>query len=391
MQQRLKFSFILLVHLGFIFISFCLFCNADCSTSDKTKCDSSSQDETAEAIQIRREKYLKVIEKALSSYQPCNNSSSCYLDVIKKDLAPFKGGITKEHIADGADRGTKYQILGGKIFRQDECMFPARCSGIEHYLQKVSSKLPDLELILNTRDWPQVSKHFSTRPLPVFSFSKTKEYHDIMYPAWAFWEGGPAIKLYPRGLGRWTEHRSKLGKAAKQWLWKDKEPRGFFRGSRTSAERDPLVLLSREHPDLVDAQYTKNQAWKSDADTLNAPPANEVSLEEHCKYRYLFNFRGVAASFRFKHLFLCGSLVIHVGSEWLEFFYPAMVPWVHYLPLPTSASQDKRGRRFILQHLREKDIEDYWLRLLRRYAKLLQYEVTRDPNLHLVSNPRDEL
>lgn len=34
---------------------------------------------------------------------------------------------------------------------------------------------------------------------------------------------------------------------------------------RTSAERDPLVLLSREQPELADAQYTKNQAWKSDA------------------------------------------------------------------------------------------------------------------------------
>ena len=34
---------------------------------------------------------------------------------------------------------------------------------------------------------------------------------------------------------------------------------------RTSAERDPLVLLSRAQPELADAQYTKNQAWKSDA------------------------------------------------------------------------------------------------------------------------------
>ncbi len=35
--------------------------------------------------------------------------------------------------------------------------------------------------------------------------------------------------------------------------------------NRTSAERDPLVILSRDDGDLVDAQYTKNQAWKSDA------------------------------------------------------------------------------------------------------------------------------
>ena len=76
---------------------------------------------------------------------------------------------------------------------------------------------------------------------------------------------------------------------------------------RTSAERDPLILLSREAPQLVDAQYTKNQAWKSDKvcdscnklyysnnyvvvlcilqDTLGSPPANVVPLEDHCQYK----------------------------------------------------------------------------------------------------------
>lgn len=76
-------------------------------------------------------------------------------------------------------------------------------------------------------------------------------------------------------------------------------------------------------------------------DTLYAPPAAEVPLEEHCKYKYLFNFRGVAASFRYKHLFLCGSLVFHVGDEWIEFFYPKMKPWVHYIPVQTDASKAK--------------------------------------------------
>lgn len=54
--------------------------------------------------------------------------------------------------------------------------------------------------------------------------------------------------------------------------------------------------------------------------------------------RYLFNFRGVAASFRLKHLFLCGSLVFHVGEEWLEFFYPQLKPWVHYIPVQSDLS-----------------------------------------------------
>ena len=54
-------------------------------------------------------------------------------------------------------------------------------------------------------------------------------------------------------------------RAAEEWPWEKKEDKAFFRGSRTSAERDPLILLSRKEEDLVDAQYTKNQAWKSEA------------------------------------------------------------------------------------------------------------------------------
>ena len=38
----------------------------------------------------------------------------------------------------------------------------------------------------------------------------------------------------------------------------------FLTCLRTSAERDPLILLSRAKPEFVDAAYTKNQAWKSD-------------------------------------------------------------------------------------------------------------------------------
>ena len=130
---------------------------------------------------------------------------------------------------------------------------------------------------------------------------------DIMYPAWAFWCGGPAISLYPTGLGRWDQHRQSLAEAARTTPWQAKLDLAMFRGSRTSSERDPLVRLSRVCPSMVDARYTKNQAWKSVKDSLGLEPAEEVSLESHCDFKYLFNYRGVAASFRLKHLFLCRS------------------------------------------------------------------------------------
>lgn len=335
------------------------------------------------------------VTTAVKAYTPCNsNKCSCHLHVLQDDLRPFKAGISEDFMAATVKRGvgTHYQIIGHKLYREHNCMFPARCSGVEHFILEVIDRLPDLEMVVNVRDYPQVP-NWVQPTLPVFSFSKTADYQDIMYPAWTFWEGGPAVwPIYPTGLGRWDLMRDDLKQSAAQWPWKKKESKGFFRGSRTSPERDPLILLSRESPELVDAEYTKNQAWKSEKDTLGKPPAKEIPLVDHCKYKYLFNFRGVAASFRFKHLFLCGSLVFHVGDEWQEFFYPQLKPWVHYVPVQQDLSDVKeliqfakendgiaqeialRGRQFILDHLKMEDISCYWERLLTNYSKLLTYK-----------------
>lgn len=327
------------------------------------------------------------------------------MEVIRKDLATFKEkGITRQMLKDASKYGTRYKIYQHKLYRDADCMFPTRCEGIEHFILKLLTKLPDMDFVVNTRDYPQVHSKFGTQLRPVFSFSKTPDYLDIMYPAWTFWAGGPAISLHPTGIGRWDLQREKLNKAVAAIPWNAKDPKAFFRGSRTSDERDSLVLLSRHKPYLVNAQYTKNQAWKSPKDTLNAEPAKEVSFEEHCRYKYLFNFRGVAASFRFKHLFLCQSLVFHVGDEWLEFFYPSLKPWVHYVPLVKYPSEEdienileffhkhddlakdiaEQGYKFIWHHLRMQDVECYWRKLLKNYAKLLKYKIEEDKSMILV-------
>ncbi|XP_037552281.1 protein O-glucosyltransferase 1 [Nematolebias whitei] len=338
------------------------------------------------------------ISDAVRGYAPCSSANcSCHLGVLQRDLEPFRGGVSADLMASAVQRGvgTHYQIIGHKLYRESSCMFPARCSGVEHFILELIDRLPDVELVVNVRDYPQVP-NWVQPTLPVFSFSKTSEYQDIMYPAWTFWEGGPAVwPIYPTGLGRWDLMRDELKKSAARWPWKKKESKGFFRGSRTSPERDPLILLSREAPELVDAEYTKNQAWKSEKDTLGRPPAKEIPLVDHCKWKYLFNFRGVAASFRLKHLFLCGSLVFHVGDEWQEFFYPQLRPWVHYIPVKQDLSDVRellrfvqendeaaqeiatRGQEFILNHLRMEDVTCYWERLLTEFSQLLTYKPSR--------------
>jgi len=350
--------------------------------------------------------YLDHMEAAAKEVVECVEDeagcSTCHYGVIKQDLSPFESGITRSDLNAAANISsvTKYQLINHELFRSEFCMFPFRCRGIEHFLLELLPELPDTEFYLNTRDWPMAGKYFGP-PVPLLSFSKTRDFWDIMYPAWTFWEGGPALGIYPNGLGRWDNHIVSLGKAADENPWVNKALKGFFRGSRTSAERDPLILLSRECPDLVDAQYTKNQAWKSDKDTLGYPPAAEVSLEEHCRFKYLFNYRGVAASFRFKHLFLCKSLVLHIGDEWLEFFYPALQPWFHYIPVDPRADRDQlqsilefaqhhdakmreiaeNGAKFIEKHLKMADISCYWRELLLQYTALLKMDIIKDEKL----------
>lgn len=41
---------------------------------------------------------------------------------------------------------------------------------------------------------------------------QTSDYYDLMYPAWSFWSGGPAISTEPRGLGRWDTKRNSITK-----------------------------------------------------------------------------------------------------------------------------------------------------------------------------------
>lgn len=54
------------------------------------------------------------------------------------------------------------------------------------------------------------SKYYSYSYITLH-FLQTAEYNDIMYPAWTFWEGGPAVwPIYPTGLGRWDLMREDL-------------------------------------------------------------------------------------------------------------------------------------------------------------------------------------
>ena len=48
--------------------------------------------------------------------------------VLRHDLQPFEGGISEDAMAATVQKGvgTHYQIIGHKLYREHNCMFPAR-------------------------------------------------------------------------------------------------------------------------------------------------------------------------------------------------------------------------------------------------------------------------
>ena len=350
--------------------------------------------------------FLSVIEAAEQSFRDRTADQLCFQSQVEHDLSPWiQTGITPAALSEAKGHGMLYQVIDGQLFRQEKCLFPARCEGVDHFLKKICSNISNTEFVVNFHDYAQIpksSRYTPDVPLPVFSFSKSSEEHsDILYPAWSFFSGGPAIDLYPRGIGNWDRFRHSIARSAGDWS--SKHEQAFFRGSRTSSERDGLILLSRSNRHVIDAQYTKNQAWRSLADTLGLEPAATISFEAQCQYKYLLNMKGVAASFRYKHLFLCKSLVLNVDSDWIEFFYPFLQQWIHFVPVASDFSDllvklrflkendsiaqriADRGFQFIWNHLTPESIECYWSHLLTRYTNLLKYPIRPDESLIRIS------
>ena len=51
----------------------------------------------------------------------------CIFSVIDNDLRPFESGINYEMFRKAKDKGTHYQIINHRLYREKECMFEFRC------------------------------------------------------------------------------------------------------------------------------------------------------------------------------------------------------------------------------------------------------------------------
>ena len=269
-------------------------------------------------------------------------------------------------------------------------------------LQTLSRKvrLPDVEFLLNMADKPIVRAEKSGRPsapgVPVFSYCKRDGFLDVLVPG--YYSPDRVCGLV------------KADEAAATHPWARRREVAFARYTHFCAAQQQSDVHGRALPPCARSYFAALGATADGAALLDVRPTNTVNdttdpsleygrlllrngtglpLAAHARYKYLLDTDGFSAAYKLQQLLAVGSAVLHPASTWRAYFYGALRPYVHFVPLWHAARDDvlpavrwlKRhdrqarrigaaGQRLACSHLTQPARLCYWRRLLRAYAAM---------------------
>ncbi|KAL4431955.1 hypothetical protein ABPG77_000222 [Micractinium sp. CCAP 211/92] len=154
---------------------------------------------------------------------------------------------------------------------------------------------------------------------PLMTFAKHINYTNLLIPSGEFvkraydeWASRmladpepPWAQREQRAVGRWSLFRT-IHPHINRWGVAEQEDRQLY-ASHSNA-------TGRRHTDFADVG------------------SGHMPLSQQRRFRYTFSTDGYTASTRLAKLLATGQTVIKQDSELVEFFYPALQPFVHYVP-----------------------------------------------------------
>ena len=205
---------------------------------------------------------------------------------------------------------------------------------------------------------------------------------------------------------KWSKLIDKITKASEKNTWDSKIDKIFWSGVNSGGfynlnnfsklPRLSLVMLSKLYPNLIDARFSSfkgSDGLQSAMKLLFKDEFKPVSEIDHLKYKYLISVDGnTCAWLRIPWIMLSNSLLIKQESTKIEWFYPAIKPYIHYVPvnynlanifsqlewIKTHEDQVKKishnAHEFIISNLMPEHINSHVVIILNEYAKLQQDE-----------------
>lgn len=288
------------------------------------------------------------------------------------------------------------------------------------YFDRLSKKhvLPDTNFIICLLDGiagneipnePPVSSYKSfqkhgwllrgPQPQPLFCVSKVKNMENgLLLPDWF---------MYNQLNDPSQHYQGKCASIAKNCPWEKKMEIDLFRGSATGYcdsslpdfgnERVRAVIFSQTHPELLDADFTKlpayNHAIQKWYKRMFGNFSSFLALEEQFANKYLLNVDGYAAAYeRCRWMLLSNSVLLKVEGAFEQWYYKAMIPWKHYVPIKSDLSDLETQIHFLKENdliaqqiaeeatklgesiFSQEKIDEYICRLLWAYSKYVRID-----------------
>jgi protein glucosyltransferase len=303
----------------------------------------------------------------------------------------------------------RFQIINQKLhadsFNKQNRYFVA----IQKHLHTVITKykIPDVDFIVFVRDEinPRTEAEKEVLSFPSFMMSKNlqnKYEKDKLLLPDAF--------MMDDAWGRLAKD---IERSTSLYPWSEKIDKIYWRGGSTGAgsigaiydlehfhalPRLSLVFLSLSYPDLIDARIVglyefdnseSSQKLKQVIDILFGGSAPFVKEVEHMQFKYLAAIDGNTCTWRrVPWIMLSNSVLVKQDTENVEWFYSAMKPYTHYVPLNLKLtnifqqlewmkSHDTEVRQisqnaqdFVKNNLMSDDIEAQTAIILNEYSKI---------------------
>ena len=332
---------------------------------------------------------------------------------FSEDMKPFHGGISRARTEEARDFVSLMSFGGGLLIsiRANQIYYEklGKVEGFENFLLMITKAsmcnyLPDVDIVWKMEDQCGNITAKDGSILPIFSWNKRVTEQCVLFPWVQF--------LWPQQKG---------GRRKRGDEWHTREPRLVFRGSTTggpassytlkgweSQHRSKLILACRSGSPrmrtICDAGFTSFPQSEPGvramiaAANLTAPPLSSRE-QQHFRFQALIDGNGAAAS-RSLNALGSGSTVLFFESQYIEFWYRDLRPWLHYVPVSLddietklelvlhddSLSQSIAERSFAYVHsISDIDVSFYIHALMRSYSTLQTEHV--DINIMQRYNP----
>lgn len=305
-------------------------------------------------------RFLIVVLLFLSNicYANDKNEQQIIIDYITNQ---FKGKSVSQKEIEKAWQNVKareklhmarFQIVNQKLYANCDSIHRERFRIWINYLERLlkNQKINDVDFIIYLRD-EIPNDYIAEEVFKVPSFMMSKNLSHPVEKTRFLLPDAFMIKEHWQKLIKDIESANSIHK------WEQKENKVFWRGATTGKRahsfynitnidklpRLKLVILSKLYPKLIDAQFTSFSDFSENKDgknlesiliTLFGKNRNYIKEAQHLKYKYLIALDGNTSPWlRVPWIMFSNSLLIKQETNNIEWFYPALKAYVHYVPI----------------------------------------------------------